>query len=116
MENDKGLNSSEKPLFMSKKEELRFRLGNYGTGDYYCTCALCKRYYMGDKGSVFCLDCALEYNERILNLMMGIVQHADKIDFSKVPEIEKSIQEKVESYKRAVEMINSLSITKKEDE
>lgn len=37
-----------------------FRLLNFATGSYACTCCICGEHFVGDKRAVQCLSCALK--------------------------------------------------------
>lgn len=42
-----------------------FRLFNFATGSYNCTCIYCKKNFIGDKRAVQCLSCAIKQAEEI---------------------------------------------------
>lgn len=44
-----------------------FRLLNFATGNYTCTCCICGVRFIGDKRAVQCLACALKAVEENLN-------------------------------------------------
>lgn len=49
-----GLNSAQ-----------NFRLFNFATGSYNCTCIYCKNSFIGDKRAMQCLSCAIKQAESI---------------------------------------------------
>ena len=40
-----------------------FRLLNFATGSYSCTCSICGDHFIGDKRAVMCLGCAIKAAE-----------------------------------------------------
>jgi hypothetical protein len=40
-----------------------FRLFNFATGSYNCTCIYCKKNFIGDKRAIQCLSCAIKQAE-----------------------------------------------------
>jgi hypothetical protein len=65
-----------------------FRLLSFATGDYNCTCRMCKKQFHGDKRASVCLACTLDLVEekivshnidcsKLLSLCKRLVAHAD---------------------------------------
>jgi hypothetical protein len=46
------------------KEDSRPHIGLWAPGEYLCECRACRDYYLGDKRSLFCADCAYKEEAR----------------------------------------------------
>jgi hypothetical protein len=87
-----------------------FRLNNFATGSYFCKCSCCGKEFTGDKLAMFCLECALVYEENmnaILNEKMLLVnEHLQKA--KTIIEMSKQIDSSVLKLNHVIEMLESV--------